>query len=494
MDCYNLDYSLFKENLIRGYKAAQSIEALADVTLVCDDGEVSAHKLVLFTGSEFFQNFLPRVKHPNPYIYLRGIKMKHLEMALDFMYLGAVQVPQGDIKAILEVANDLKISGLTEEETPKDKENTKETIKVEGKKESANIVENYQEEAAKVKDRLDVLMKNLKDMKGKGKKDKNKKVEEEKDMTADEIDEKALSMLKKGFDEEGRTSWICKDCGFLCNDKSRSKRHVRNNHIKERRKSSKNDNVEQNFTSALESDISIETPVPAEIKRPRTRGMKKALEQDIESIEKNEAVESLNESFVEDMIEEHNDIDTSADSANAQVTSWLQQALVATTGTSDWLQQNNSSSDASIEEQAHEMMEKDFDKDSGRVSWICKICDFACNDKSRTRRHVKTKHLPKEDKPEVVSIMNEDITIEEETETESDPLIEAFSFNDTTDTNSDIKSHIYEDDDVQALTMMTKSMDNNKMVWTCEVCKYACNDKTRIRKHVKNVHIRKEKS
>ena len=334
----------------------------------------------------------------------------------------------------------------------------------------------------------------INNMKGNGKKDKNKKVDEEKDMTADEIDEKALSMLKKGFDEEGRTSWICKDCGFLCNDKSRSKRHVKNNHIKERRKSSKNynDNLEQNFTSALESDISIEEPVP-EIKRPRTRGMKKALEQEIETIEKNEAVESLNDSFVEDMIEEHND--TSADSASAQVTSWLQQALVEATATSEWQQQNNSSSsDASIEEQAHEMMEKDFDKDSGRVSWICKICDFACNDKSRTRRHVKNKHLPKEDKPEVVSIMNEDITIDEEPETESDTSNEAISFNDTTATTSDIKSHVYDDDDVQALTMMTKSMDNNKMVWTCEVCKYACNDKTRIRKHVKNVHIRKEKS
>ena len=144
MDSYNLDYSLFKENLIQGYKAVQNIEALADVTLVCDDGEVSAHKLVLFTGSTFFQNFLPRVKQPNPYIYLKGIKMRHLEMALDFMYLGAVQVPQDDIGAILEVANDLKISGLTEEETSKEKQNTQEDIKVEGKKDSSNIVENYQ--------------------------------------------------------------------------------------------------------------------------------------------------------------------------------------------------------------------------------------------------------------------------------------------------------------------------------------------------------------
>ena len=478
MDSYNLDYSLFKENLTQGYKAVQNIEALSDVTLVCDDGEVSAHKLVLFTGSAFFQNFLPRVKQPNPYIYLRGIKMKHLEMALDFMYLGAVQVPQDDIGAILEVANDLKISGLTEEDAPQEKQKTQDDMKVEERKESSNIVENYQKEAAKVKERLDALMKNLKDMKGKGKKDGIKKMDEEKEMTTDEMDEKALSMLKKGFDEEGRISWICKDCGFLCNDKTRSKRHVKNNHIKERRKTSKNNNsddIEQNFSSVLESDNSVEEPVP-EIKRPRTRGMKKAIEQEIETIEKNEAVESLNESFVEDMLEEHNE----TDSANAQVTSWLQQALSMNS------LDNTGTSESNIDEQAHEMMEKDFDKVAGRVSWICKICDFACNDKSRTRRHVKTKHLPKEDKHEIESIMNEDITIDETAESDTSQ--------EGSNDMSDIKTLNHDDDDVQALTMMSKSMDNNKMVWTCEVCQYSCNDKTRIRKHVKNVHIRKEKS
>ena len=35
--------------------------------------------------------------------------------------------------------------------------------------------------------------------------------------------------------------------------------------------------------------------------------MKRELEHEIENIEKNEAVESLNESFVEDMLEEHNE-------------------------------------------------------------------------------------------------------------------------------------------------------------------------------------------
>ena len=477
MDTYNLDYSLFKENLIRGYRDVKNLESLTDVTLVCDDGEVGAHKLVLFTGSEFFKSFLPRVKHHNPYIYLRGIKMKHLEMALNFMYLGTVQVPQDDIGAILDVANDLKISGLTEEETPKamQKKDQLKKKEIEETRNTANIVENYQKEATKVAERLDSLMKNLNDMKEKeiGKKDCLKLTDEEKVLTSEEIEEKALSMLKKGFDEEGKISWICKDCGYLCNDKSRSKRHVKNNHIKERRKRSNvsASDVELNFSSVLESmsDDSIVEQVP-EIKRPRTRGMKRELEQEIENIEKNEAVESLNESFVEDMLEEHND-------AGAGVFNDLIQNAPNL---------NNDTSSSDLEEQANEMMEKDCDKVAGRVSWICKICDYACNDKSRTRRHVKAKHLPKNDKLEedqsAVIESNEDDTMEEITEAE------------TSQNESGIKAHVYDNDDVQALSMMSKSMENNKILWTCEVCQYNCNDKTRIRKHVKNSHIRQKQN
>ena len=72
--------------------------------------------------------------------------MKHLEMALNFMYLGTVQVPQDDIGAILDVANDLKISGLTEEETPKamQKKDQLKKKEIEETRNTANIVENYQ--------------------------------------------------------------------------------------------------------------------------------------------------------------------------------------------------------------------------------------------------------------------------------------------------------------------------------------------------------------
>ena len=116
METLNINYSLFAENISRGYKALQAVPSLADVTLVCDDGEVAAHKLVLFTGSDFFQKFLPRVKHPNPYIYLRGTKVQHLNSVLTFMYNGEAEIAEDDIHFVLDVAKDLKVAGLTENE------------------------------------------------------------------------------------------------------------------------------------------------------------------------------------------------------------------------------------------------------------------------------------------------------------------------------------------------------------------------------------------
>ena len=138
----NVNYSLFAENISRGFKALQNVPSLTDVTLVCDDGEVAAHKLVLFTGSDFFQNFLPRVKHPNPYIYLRGIKLQHLNSVLTFMYNGEAEIAEDDIHFVLDVAKDLKVAGLTENE--KDLE-----------------PEFVMEEAAKVSRKLEELKKKL---------------------------------------------------------------------------------------------------------------------------------------------------------------------------------------------------------------------------------------------------------------------------------------------------------------------------------------------
>ena len=105
---------MFSSNITETFKDIRKYEKLNDVTLVCEDGKVSAHKLILYEGSDFFRSVLSKVKHRHPIIFMKDVKLKHLEAIVEFMYNEEVKVPQDDLNLLLEVAKDLKIKGLSE--------------------------------------------------------------------------------------------------------------------------------------------------------------------------------------------------------------------------------------------------------------------------------------------------------------------------------------------------------------------------------------------
>jgi len=47
---------------------------LFDVTLVCDDGDIEAHKVLLSIASDFFRSVLKKSNHPHPLLYIRSEK------------------------------------------------------------------------------------------------------------------------------------------------------------------------------------------------------------------------------------------------------------------------------------------------------------------------------------------------------------------------------------------------------------------------------------
>jgi len=57
-------------------------------------------------------NILGKVKHPNPFIYLKGIKGVELENIIDFLYNGEVYVPQVELNSFLETAEEMQVKGL----------------------------------------------------------------------------------------------------------------------------------------------------------------------------------------------------------------------------------------------------------------------------------------------------------------------------------------------------------------------------------------------
>merc|ERR1712142_1426371 len=69
---------------------------------------------ILSACSPFFKAILFRNKHEHPLLYLKGILAKDMEALLNFMYHGEVNVAQDDLNSFLQVAEDLKIKGLTQ--------------------------------------------------------------------------------------------------------------------------------------------------------------------------------------------------------------------------------------------------------------------------------------------------------------------------------------------------------------------------------------------
>ena len=92
-----------------------------DVTLACDDQSIKAHKVVLSTSSPFFKKLLKNHPHPQPLIYMKGMKANSLTAIIDFLYLGEANVFQEELDNFLALAEELQLKGLegnSEERAP----------------------------------------------------------------------------------------------------------------------------------------------------------------------------------------------------------------------------------------------------------------------------------------------------------------------------------------------------------------------------------------
>ena len=84
----------------------------ADVTLVCEDQSIKAHKLILSACSPLFKKLLKTHQHPQPLIFMRGMRSSNLKAIVDFIYLGQTNVFQEDLESFLSLAEELQLKGL----------------------------------------------------------------------------------------------------------------------------------------------------------------------------------------------------------------------------------------------------------------------------------------------------------------------------------------------------------------------------------------------
>jgi len=108
-----LRWNDFEANISSAFRDLKEEKDFSDVTLVCADQQVEAHKVILAACSPFFKKVLRKAQHSHPLIYMRGVKFSDMEAVLSFVYHGEVNMAQADLKNFLAVAEELEVKGLT---------------------------------------------------------------------------------------------------------------------------------------------------------------------------------------------------------------------------------------------------------------------------------------------------------------------------------------------------------------------------------------------
>jgi len=122
-----LRWNDFESNISVAFRELRDEKDFFDVTLACDDSQLQAHKVILSACSPFFRNILRKNPHQHPLLYLKGVKFKELVSVLNFMYMGEVNVAQEELNSFLSVAEDLRVKGLTQNNSEGAKSESKST-------------------------------------------------------------------------------------------------------------------------------------------------------------------------------------------------------------------------------------------------------------------------------------------------------------------------------------------------------------------------------
>merc|ERR1711936_988878 len=121
-DNFCLRWNDFESNISTSFRELREDSEFFDVTLCCDNGTdvVPAHKVILAACSPLFRKILSRQKNQqNPFLYLKGIRLKEPQAVLNFMYHGEVNVAQDSLNNFLAVAEELAVKGLTTDSNSK---------------------------------------------------------------------------------------------------------------------------------------------------------------------------------------------------------------------------------------------------------------------------------------------------------------------------------------------------------------------------------------
>jgi len=110
-----LSWNKYESNFSVAFQDLRQEKEFFDVTLACKDGQLEAHKVILSSCSTFFRDILKRNPHVHPLLYMKDVKLSHLQAVVDFMYQGKVNVMQKELDSFLALSRELQVKGLNQE-------------------------------------------------------------------------------------------------------------------------------------------------------------------------------------------------------------------------------------------------------------------------------------------------------------------------------------------------------------------------------------------
>jgi len=124
-----LKWNDFETNISSAFREIREDKDLLDCTLSCGPQQIQAHKLILSSCSPFFRTVFKQNPHAHPLLYLKGISYTDLQAVITFMYHGEVNVAQEDLNNFLQVAEELKVKGLTQNGSEQEKRSSSNEVK-----------------------------------------------------------------------------------------------------------------------------------------------------------------------------------------------------------------------------------------------------------------------------------------------------------------------------------------------------------------------------
>lgn len=113
---YSLRWNNHQAHLLRSFEALLHAETLVDVTLVCAERRVRAHKVLLGACSPLFRRIFSENPCKHPVIVLKDFQGWEVQAVVDFMYRGEVSVAQEQLETVIRAGESLQVRGLADQE------------------------------------------------------------------------------------------------------------------------------------------------------------------------------------------------------------------------------------------------------------------------------------------------------------------------------------------------------------------------------------------